>query len=356
MSLAVMARVLLLALATAAPPAPEPAAAAETVLWFGSAGPGIDGVALLNAVTVYTRDLRLAVEAADPMPPPAGAADAAGPAAILRARRARLGFWCAAEGARRTVVITTIDRAGRIESHTIEDTPADEPDLYRAIALKLRTVVVAAVGTEVLLASGRPPARPSPESVPTLTAPAESAATAGPPPSPPSPRVFFALGYLFSAPLGTAPLRSAVSGEAALRLGRAGELGLGFELAPRATANAGSGSVSVFDLPLALGARLVARRGRWAAGGGGFLAAHLLWASGVASDDGGATGSSFSVTTGVGVEALARLRLGRGFAGALRAYAEETIPNTWYLVRETPTLEIGPRIGLGLGLVFPAAF
>ena len=76
--------------------------------------------------------------------------------------------------------------------------------------------------------------------------------------------------------------------------------------------------------------------------------------AGTATDDGGATGSSFSVTVGAGVEALARLRLGRGFAGALRVYAEETIPNTWYLVRETPTLEIGPRVGLGLGLVFPA--
>jgi hypothetical protein len=325
------------------------------VLWFGSAGPGIDGVALLNAVTVYTRDLRLAVEAAAPTPPPASAADAAGPASVLRARRARLGFWCAAGGARRTVVITTIDRAGRIESHTIEETPADEPDLYRAIALKLRTVVVAAVGTEVLTARG-PPARPPTSSAETVNAAAESAATARPPSSAPSPRVFFSLGYLFSAPLGTAPLRSAVSGEAALRLGRAGELAFGVELAPRATANAGSGSVSVFDLPLALGARLVTRRARWAAGGGAFLAAHLLWASGVATDDGGATGSSFSVTAGVGVEALARLRLGGGFAGALRAYAEETIPNTWYLVRETPTLEIGPRVGLGLGLVFPAAF
>jgi hypothetical protein len=355
MSLAVMARVLLLALAAAPPPAPEPAAAAETVLWFGSAGPGIDGVALLNAVTVYTRDLRLAVEAAEPTPPPAGAADVAGPAAILRARRARLGFWCVAEGARRTVVITTIDRAGRIESHTIEDTPADEPDLYRAIALKLRTVVVAAVGTEVLTAR-RPPARPPTDTVPTVNAAAESAAAARPPPSTTSPRIFFALGYLFSAPLGTAPLRSAVSGEAALRLGRLGELGLAVELAPRATANAGSGSVSVFDLPLSLRARLVTRRGWAAVGGGAFAAAHLLWASGVASDGGGASGGSFSATAGFGLEALARMRLGGGFAGEVRAYAEETVPNTWYLVRETPTLEIGPRLGLGLGVVFPAAF
>ena len=96
MSLAVTARVLLLAVAAAPPPpAPEPAPAAETVLWFGSAGPGIDGVALLNAVTVYTRDLRLVVEAAAPTPP-AGAADAARPAAVLRARRAPR-FRCVAE-------------------------------------------------------------------------------------------------------------------------------------------------------------------------------------------------------------------------------------------------------------------
>jgi hypothetical protein len=363
MSLAVAARVLLLTLAEVAPaPSPSPSpvpvpvtappAAAETILWFGATGPGVDGVALLNAVTVYTRDLRLAVEVADPTPPPADAADAAAPAAILRARRARLGFWCEAHADRRTIVITTVDRGARVESHAVENAAAGEPDLYRAIALKVRTVVVAAVGMEVLTAP-RPPAPPEIETPPTVVATVVPLAEARPTSAPSRPALLFALGYRFSAPLGTAPLRNAAWAEAGLRLGRLAELALDVEVAPRSTGTAGAGSVSVFDLPIALAGRLVARRGRWAAGGGAFVAAHLLWASGNATDFGGAQADAFTLAGGVGLEALARVRLGGRFTGELEAYAEAGLPNTWFWVRETPTLEIGSRVGVAAGLAFP---
>jgi hypothetical protein len=321
------------------------------VIWFGSTGSGIDGAALLDAVTVYTRDLRLAVEAADPTPPPTGPEGAAGPAAFLRARRARLGFWCEARAGRRTVAITTVDRAGRLESHVVEDAAADEPDLYRAIALKVRTVVVAAVGTEVLAAGG-PPAPPPTENVPAVTVAAGPTDTARPTSAPIYRSPLLAIGYRFSAPLGTAPLRNAAWAEAGVRVGSAGEIAVGVEIAPRATATAADGSVSVFDLPLSLAARVVAHRPRWAAGGGAFGAVHLLWASGTATDFGGARGDAFSLAGGLGVEVLGRRELGSRVIGELRASAEALLPGTWYWVREAPTLEIGSRVGLGLGLAF----
>ena len=84
---------------------------------------------------------------------------------------------------------------------------------------------------------------------------------------------------------------------------------------------------------------------------GPFVAAHLLWASADAAD--GATAASFSATAGAGAEALVRVRLSNLLGGELRAFAETPIPTTRYWVREVPTLELGPRVGLAVGLVFP---
>jgi hypothetical protein len=413
-SFALLARVLVMLQAA---PAPE-----ETVIWFGPTTPGLDGRALLEAVAVYTRDLHIAVRPVAQPPPPSNAAGVAAAAATVRARGARLGFWCEPQPDRRTVALTTVDRAGHTETHAV-DAQVAAPELYRGIALKLRSALAATVGGEAPpparaaapasrprapaapVAARVPPPAPAPvatvEPIPTAgtaapptfappstpppaAAPASAVAPLAPATSPPPPaatpapapaapavatvrstagvasapargpsRFFLALDYRLSAATGAAPLRQAISLEANLALPAWIELAAGAELAPRATEAAGAGSVSVFDLPVSAGARLVARRARWTAGAGAFGVLHLLWAT-AAPAGGGAGESSRALAAGGGVELLGRARLAGRTAAEVRLFAEAAVPSTTYWVGGTPVLDVGSRLGAAVGLVFPA--
>jgi hypothetical protein len=365
-SVALLARVLLVLQAM---PGVQPAGPEETILWFGAPGAGLDERALLEAVAVYTRDLRLTLRAATDPPIPVGAPRAA---AILRARGARLGFWCEALADPRGVRLTTIDREGRIESHPVADAPVAAPELYRATALKLRSVLVATVGAEVLSAppeaprtlASSPTAPPAPAVPPAATpgkptsAPVGAVAarraetTPGPDAESPGRRVLYALGYRISAPTGLTTVRNALSVEVVVPIARWGEVGVGGELGPSTAAANAAGRVSVFDLPLAVSARLVRRRPGWTLGVGPFAALHLLWAS-ASAQDGGAEATSFAPAAGAGAELVARVRLGRGIAASGQLFAEGMLPTTRYWVRGSPVLDLGARLGLGLGLAFP---
>ncbi|HXT96062.1 MAG TPA: hypothetical protein VN853_07155 [Polyangia bacterium] len=358
---------LLLALAT-----PASANGNPIVLWLGpfDAG-GIDGRALLEAVAVYTRDLNLETRTATGVAPPAAAARAAGrdPAAgaAIRAQGARLGFWCEPAADGQTTSLIIVDGDGRLELRVVEGA-GPGPELYRAIALKLRALLAASIGPEAPPAPveapslpppplGTPPVPPTP--APPPTAPPNAAATvsativAPPPPAADSGRFFAALGYRISAPLGSGSLQQGATGEAGLRLGRAAELALGLAVETHATDTATIGTVSVFDLPIDVAARFVHRGRRVSWGGGGFLAAHLLWAT--ANGFEGSRQTVFDVGSSVGVAALARGALGSGLRAEARLYVELPVPPTYYWIGpKSQILEVGPRVGLGLALVFPS--
>jgi hypothetical protein len=355
---------LLVALGTTSPPAPGGA----VVLWLGPFdGGSLDGAALLETVAVYTRDLNLETRTATGVAPPAPAARAAGrdaeAGAAVRARGARLGFWCepASDGKATSLII--VDAEGRVEVRVI-DGAGPGPELYRAIALKLRAVLAATIGPEAAASRAAPAPAPAPETpapapaaaaappaAPAVAAPTATT-VAAPPPPPSGGRFFGALGYRISTPIGSGSFQQGLTAELGARPGRGLELALSLAAETHATDSASIGTVSVFDLPIAVEARVLRGGRRFAWGGGGFLAAHLLWAT--ATDAAGATQTSRNLDGGIGLTALARGALGGGLSGEARLYAELALPPTYYWVGPTQVLELGPRVGLALALVFPA--
>ena len=155
---------------------------------LGSFEPGaLDGAALLEAVSVYTRDLSLWRRApATDVPPPTPAwrdagVDAAAGAAI-RAHGARLGFWCEpATDFARTTTLIIVDGQGRLEVRVVDSAGLDGPELYRAIALKLRAVLAATIGPEVAAIPGAPPRASSASPVPAAVVSPSAGAAPGPP-------------------------------------------------------------------------------------------------------------------------------------------------------------------------------
>jgi hypothetical protein len=180
-------------------------------------------------------------------------------------------------------------------------------------------------------------------------------------PAPPA-RLFVTVGYRLSTPLASATARHALAVDGTLALGRLLELDVGTELAGRREeiAQLDTGTmpttdvISLFDWPFTLGARAVWRGPRVTLGGGPFAALHLLWASANGSDP--MQQRSFTAAGGAGAELLARLRLAGALAGELRLYGEVPVPTTRYSLRNTGdgVLVVGARVGVAVGLVFPA--
>jgi hypothetical protein len=342
--------------APAAPPAT--AAGGQTILWFRSADtPTIDARALLDAVGVYTRDLGLAVrDAPDVTPVPADAAAATAATTTLRAQGARLGFWCELRPGADLAVLTVVAPDGHLELHLVERTGAQEAELYRAIGLKLRSVLTGTATPEPAPPRAPPPAAPPPASPPAGTiAPDVGVRAEAAPPATPTRRPFISVGYRVSMPFDAASPRHALAIDGALPMGRLLELAVGTALAPRIEARVDTDSLSVFDWPITAGARVVRRRPGVTFGGGPFAALHLRWASATGTDAGMAqSGTSFAAGAGAGAEALARIRLTGALAGELRIYAEMPLPTTHYTLRGAEAVELGPRFGIGLGLAFPA--
>lgn len=342
----------LLALQAPAAPPPAPTAGAQTILWFRSADTAtIDARALLDAVAVYTRDLGLAVHAApETAPVPADASAATAATATLRAQGAQLGFWCELRPGADVAVLTVVAADGHLELHLVERTGAHEAELYRAIGLKLRSVLTGTATPEPAPPRAPPPAPPANAISPDVSVRAEAA-----PPATPARRPFISLGYRVSLPFDAASPRHALAIEGAMPIGRLLELAVGTAVAPRIEERVDTDSLSVFDWPITAGARVVRRRPGVTFGGGVFAALHLRWASAAGTDAGVAQSStSFTAGAGAGAEALARIRLTGALAGELRAYAEVPLPTTNYTLRGAEAVELGPRFGLGLGLAFPA--
>ncbi len=359
-------------LGAAAPPTP---ASDPVVLWLGPFdGSALDGAALLEAVSVYTRDLSLETRTATDVPPPTLAArdagvDAAAGAAI-RAHGARLGFWCEPAPDARTTALIIVDGEGRLEVRVVDSAGLDGPELHRAIALKLRAVLAATIGPEAAASSGEAPRAASSSETPAVivppspstTAPAAAGARGGagvvalaatPPEARGPGRFFAALGYRLSTSLGSGAVQQGAAAEVGAHLGRAVELALAAALETRARGGASAGTVSLFDLPIDVEARWVRRGpGRLSWGGGAFATVHLARATATAPT--GAQQTSFDVAGGVGLAALVRGALGRGIAGEARLYTELPLPSTTYWVQGTPVLDRGARVGLALALVFPS--
>ncbi len=280
-----MAMVMATALLGVGPP-PSTTAGDPVVLWLGPFASGaLDDAALLEAVSVYTRDLSLETRTATDVSPPTPAARAAGvdaaAGASIRAHGARLGFWCEPAPDARTTALIIVDGEGRLEVRVVDSAGLDGPELYRAIALKLRAVLAATIGPEVAAIPGAAP-RASSSSSSSSPAPAAAVAppagAAGPgdaaarggagavvvtaaPPVPSRPARFFAaLGYRVSTPLGAGSIQQGAAAEGGAHLGRAVELALGAALETRATASSGAGTVSLFDLPIEVEARWIRPR------------------------------------------------------------------------------------------------
>ncbi|HEY4395938.1 MAG TPA: hypothetical protein VGP64_17865 [Polyangia bacterium] len=374
-------RLMLLALALAGAAPPAPPTGAPVLLWLGPFDTGaIDGPSLLEAVAVYTRDLNLETRTASDVPLPASAARAAGrdlaAGAALRAHGARLGFWCDPAPDGKTTTLLTVDTDGRLEARVVEAAGLDRAERNRAIALKLRAVLAATIGPEVLAPAAKTPASVAPPAEVTAVPPAPIATAPQPAPAPspaaaapvviakPLPlagpsRFFGVVGYRLSAPIGAGSFQQGAAGELGARLGRSAELALGAALETHATDAAGGETVSVFDLPVDVGARFMLRGPRLSFGAGGFAALHFLSASaGAAATAGTAAmaGTSFDLGGSVGLVALVRGRLAGTVAAEARFSGELAVPGTTYTVGQTHTrlVELGPRVGLDLGLVFPA--
>jgi hypothetical protein len=345
-------------LALQAPPAPPVATTGEqTVLWFRSPdatmAAAIDARALLDAVAVYTRDLGVSVRVAgEAAVVPADVPAAGRAAATLRAQGARLGFWCEMRPDGEIAVLTVVAPDGHLELHLVERTGAHEAELYRAIGLKLRSVLT---GT----ATPEPPPPPRVPPTPTPTpATTDAGIRAAPAAAPPSRRLFLSAGYDLSAPFDSISPRHALALDGTLALESPFELHAGTALAPRLERTVAGApatttdTASIFDWPIMAGARVVRRGARFSFGAGAFAALHLLWASATAT--GGATDSSFAAAAGAGAEVLARMRLTGALAGELRLYAEVPVPATHYSLQQVEVASFGARAGVGLGLVFPA--
>jgi hypothetical protein len=349
-----------LLLALQAPAAPPAGGRGEqTILWFRSADAAtVDERALLDAVAVYTRDLGVAVRPApEPLPVPAETSATAAAAAALRAQGARLGFWCETRPGAALAVLTVVALDGHLELHLVERTAAPEAELYRAIGLKLRSVLAGTATPEPAPAPRAPP--PPAAAAPAPPVPAPAPADAGvrfgaATPAPASRAAFASLGYRFSTPFQGAAPRHALAIEGALEIGRRLELAVASEVAPRFEQQVATDTLAVFDWPLIAGARIVGGRGsRVVFGGGVFAALHLRWASASGMDAGVAqSGSSFAAGVGIGAEGLARFRLTAALAGEVRVYAEQPVPTTRYTLRGAEALELGPRAGAGVGLVY----
>jgi hypothetical protein len=369
---------LALALSGAAPAAPP--SGAPVLLWLGPFDAGaVDGPALLEAVAVYTRDLNLETGTATDVPVPTAAARAAGrdatAGAAIRAHGARLGFWCDPAPDGKTTTLLTVDTDGRLEARLVAAAGPDRAELNRVIALKLRAMLAATIGPEVLAPTAKPPAPAAPESAapssppaPPPSAPAPTAPPSPPPasapvvvaapgaPTAPS-RVFGVVSYRLSAPLGAGSFQQGAAGELGARLGRSAELALGVAVLTHATDGAGGENVSVFDLPVDVEARFMLRGPRLTFGAGGFAALHFLSASATASATASApamAATSSDLGGSVGLVALVRGRLAGTVAAEARLSGELAVPGTTYVVGETRLVELGPRVGLDLGLVFPA--
>jgi hypothetical protein len=318
----------------------EPPRAGDLVLFLAPAEPeGLDVRALLDAVAIYTRDLGARVQLLPELPPAPATTFRARALALLRARAARLAFWCAPGADNRSIGLRSLDAQGILRAEVVAGSGPEGPDLHRAIALKLRAILT---GDE----SQAPPPAPDPAPPPAETAPAASSVQAVPAisvaeahrPAPAARGLGLAVEYAVSS----SPARAVQNGlalEGSFRAGRGLEVALAAGVALGPESSVPAGTLSLYDVPLRLGARYVRPGSRLAVGGGLYGTAHILAAR--ASSPDGRRDGDVGAAGGAGIEALARSPGLGWLALELRLYAEALMPRTRFLVGGTPALETG---------------
>ena len=391
---------------------------ARSILFLGAKDErtNLDEAALLDAVAIYTRDLGVTVVRSNDRRRTLGATPALTEISeLLRSQNATLAFWCQGRADERSVELVVTDGRRYTTRHTFgQESPAGS-GIYRAIALKLRSALtgpgapspgaaaasregsdrasprsppapspapLAAGGGEGAsgpddraraeevhgpavpsvpriepAASGRGDGEASPARGPTVTgslAPSTSPSRAASGP-PPEHQLSVAIDYALSLPTGSAPWRNAAALHGIVSLQRRAEIDLGVEVAPAAEGAVPSGSVTVTDIPLRLGVRLLRRTNAYLIAAGPLAGVHVLFARATAASPERATESTRTVAASLGLEVLARGPSIRGFAPEVRLFGELNAPNTRFHVRGTTALEPGAlTLGLGLGVIVPA--
>lgn len=297
--------------------------------------------ALVEALRIYTRDLRVSVELGGQLVgrgPIAQAAD-------LGARDgAELVVWFDGE------VDAPALFAYRVTSGELRATPAtprDDPDLCaQTLALKLRALLVsrhedlrdwspapasaAGGGVGLVVEAGRVGTAPAPARAVELEAGA---------------------AWRFELPNEPALARHALSARLGLSLVRLPvDLALDGGYAFRAESAGAAGRAGVADIPIGVGASLRLRRAWYQLSAGPRLALHLLTVD--ASTPDGRAATQFAAAAGLGGGVEARLRLGDRAALFLSAAAEALLPRHRFLVDNSAFLDLGPYLlQLGAGVV-----
>jgi hypothetical protein len=395
----------------------DPAQDAQTFVFLGhSEKATVDERLLLDAVAIYTRDLGIAlVQGPDKQPAQVSPPVLDDLMALLKARGARLAFWCQAGPGGRQIELITVDARRNVGRYLFDPDASSKPDVYRAIALKLRATLIAAEGSEPLAGSAIPGARgskgaPATASVATPAGPAAGQLGTGTPPSTSSSQaaagvgatptgtstgtarrapadagradepsaqsgdatlekqravgadgpssigrwVFFGGGYALSFPIDAAggpTARNALALQIVAKVGPSIEFALGSDIALSAERTKSAATVSVLDVPVRLGGRRMHRIGPFSVGAGAFAGVHWLSAKATAP---GMTDQRSAFAASGGLELLARGPTFHGFAGELRGWAEANAPRTRFVVAGTPNFDAGPvRVGLNVGIVAP---
>jgi hypothetical protein len=326
------------------------------ILYLVAASPTtIDAAAVVDAVGIYTRDLGLGVRIVRDDAGESAAPDAAPRVALLlRARRARLAFWCVPSADGRSVALVSVEAAGTWREDRVAYDDALKADFHRAVALKLRAILTSAADDAASAASGAPSATAA---APAVLAPVQTRPPAPPADAralaPPSESARWALAAQYGLGWASgdfAGARQSVGLELAAAPGSVAALEFyaGARVARAAHGSVSAGTVELSDVPLWLGARWVGGGRRLALGLGGWAAAHLLSATARSSTS--ETSNTFTASGGAGLEAQLRVPASGRWSVQLTAWAEAILPRTRLLVADS-ALDSGRfQGGLSLGV------
>ena len=376
-TLLLLAKLLFVDLPTAEEAPPD----GQAFLFLGHADKAVvDEPLLLDAVAIYTRDLGIALLQA-PGKQPATVSPAAidEVAARLRARGARLAFWCQLAPGGRQVELVTVDTRRSLTRASFDPDASSKSDLYRSIALRLRAILVGAEPDETAPNAAAPPPNaatsvttPGPrpaEVAKAMVAPrqappprADRPADGGPPARQPErgwatnewPHLFAGVGYALSYPTGTsagAAARHALALDVMVATPGHLEWDFGTDLAPASDRTFAMATLSVLDVPLRFGGRWLHRAGPVTLATGPFVGLHWLSANASA---GAQTDHRTALGAAGGAELLARGASFAGFAPQLRLWAEVNVPRTRFTIQGVPNYDAGTlRLGLNIEVVGP---
>lgn len=322
-------------------------AASNRILFLRPASSAaLDPSAVQEVVSIYTRDLLLAVEADADAPPVVTAESLGKIVELVRARDLRLAFWYELRPAEHDLVLyaVTSGESGP-DIHALKVANVDPPEIYRAIALKVRAVLTGAARLEQHLPTPQLPVAGSPRA-PASVKPAAQGASA-------PVRVRVLAAYRLTLPIDTSLARHGVALEGALPLGKHLEIALGVDVSTQAGVTLSEGSASLFDFPVRVAVRGVLRSGRIEGALGALVGVHVLSVSAVGFD--GTRGDALTAAAGLGGELVGRIHASAHVAGELRFQVEAILPPTEFSLHGVKSVETGSVLfGLSAGLSFAA--